>query len=68
MNEEELQGLKKEVSKKKRIAMDYASQVHDLVEDRLLSDYSDLPGLARQTVVACEEWAEISARYKSLSA
>ncbi len=68
MNEEELKALKKEVSTKKRIAMDYASQVHDLVEDRLLSDYAELTTLAQQTVAACEEWAETNARYRAVSA
>ncbi len=68
MNEEELQALKKEVSTRKRIAMDYASQVHDLVEDRLLSDYTELTALAQQTVAACEEWAASNARYQAVSA
>ncbi len=68
MNDEEIKALKKEVSTKKRIAMDFASQVHDLVEDRLLSDYGQLPTLAQQTVAACEEWAETNARYKAESA
>ena len=57
MNEDEIKVLKKEVSTKKRIAMEFASQVHDLVEDRLLSDYAQLTGLAQQTVAACEAWA-----------
>jgi len=68
MNEQELKALKKEVSSKKRIAMDLASQVHDLVEDRLLSDYGRLAGLAEQTVAACEDWAQSNARYEALSA
>lgn len=68
MTEDELKALKKEVSSKKRIAMEFASQIHDLVEDRLLSDYSQLPTLAQQTVAACEDWAASSARYKSASA
>ncbi|MFV8818370.1 CCE_0567 family metalloprotein [Haliea sp. E17] len=66
MDDEELKALKKEVSSKKRIAMDYASQVHDLVEDRLLSDYAELTRLAQQTVAACEAWAETNARYQAL--
>lgn len=66
MTDEELKVLKKEVSKKKRIAMDFASQVHDLVEDRLLSDYQQLTDLAQQTVSACEDWAKSNAHYKEL--
>ena len=65
MNEEELKAMKKEVSTKKRIAMDYASQVHDLVEDRLLIDYSQLVALAQQTVTACEDWAQADNAYRS---
>lgn len=68
MTEEELKALKKEVSKKKRIATDFASQVHDLVEDRLLTDYSELTGLAEQTVAACKDWAESNARYQQAEA
>ena len=38
MTDEELKELKKEVSTKKRIATEWASQIHDLVEDRMLID------------------------------
>lgn len=65
MTEEEMQALKKEVSTKKRIATEWASQVHDLVEDRLLSAYGELPALAEQTRAACEDWADAQARYKA---
>lgn len=65
MNEEELKAMKKEVSTKKRIAMDYASQVHDLVEDRLLTDYNQLVSLAQQTAAACEEWAQADIAFRS---
>ena len=39
MSEDELKALKKEVSTKKRIATEWASQIHDLVEDRLPAAY-----------------------------
>ena len=58
MSENELKSLEKDVNKKKRIATEWASQIHDLVEDRLLSDYNDLPELARKTQEACIAWAE----------
>ena len=67
MNEDEIKALTREVSKKKRIASDWASQVHDLVEDRLLSDYKSLTELAQNTVAACEAWAEANARLKQMS-
>ncbi len=66
MSEDDIKVLKKEVSSKKRIAMEFASQVHDLVEDRLLTDYSQLTPLAEQTVAACQEWAEAKARFDAV--
>ena len=62
MSEEALKALQKEVSQKKRIATEWASQIHDLVEDRLLSDYAALPELALRTHEACLAWAEAKAR------
>lgn len=51
----------KEISMRKRIATEWASQIHDLVEDRLLTDYARLPELAEKTVAACEAWKAASA-------
>lgn len=62
MSDDELKILQKEVSQKKRIATEWASQIHDLVEDRLWNAYSELPDLARQTVEACQTWAEAKKR------
>ena len=39
MSDEELAALDKEVKKLKRIASEWASQMHDLVEDRLPAAY-----------------------------
>lgn len=68
MSEDELKALEKDVSKKKRIATEWASQIHDLVEDRLLSAYNELPELARQTQEACVAWAEAKAKLDQASA
>ena len=68
MSEDELKALNKDVKKKQRIANEWASQIHDLVEDRLLSGYGELPDLARQTVEACEAWAEAKARLEQAEA
>lgn len=62
MTEEELNALKKDVHQKKRIATEWASQIHDLVEDRLWSDYGTLPELAKQAHQACTEWADAKKR------
>ncbi len=65
MTEEELKALKKEVSQKKRIATEWASQIHDLVEDRLLIDYRQLPELATQAHQASLDWVEANARLEA---
>jgi hypothetical protein len=44
MTAEELAALDKEVKKLKRIASEWASQMHDLVEDRLPAGYQEIPG------------------------
>lgn len=56
MTDNELKALQKEVRKKKRIATERAAEVHDLVEDRLWTDYQQLLELSQKTVDACNEW------------
>jgi len=46
MTEEELKALDKEVKKLKRISSEWASQLHDLVEERLPAGYKEIPGIA----------------------
>lgn len=65
MTEDELKALEKQVKKLKRIATERAGEVHDLVEDRLLSDYKDLPEMAQATVDACQAWAEATKELKA---
>lgn len=65
MSEEELKALDKEVRKLKRIASEWASQMHDLVEDRLPAGYQEIPGLAQSTFDACKAWADASARLEA---
>lgn len=60
MNEEEFKALQKSVRKKKRIATEMASEIHDLVEDRLWTDYESLMELSQKTYEACIVWAEES--------
>jgi len=62
MTPEELQALEKEVAKAKRIASDWASKMHDLVEDRLPAAYEEIPELAQSTLEACQAWAEANAK------
>ena len=65
MTGDELKAMKKEVSSKKRIATDWASKIHDVVEDSLWSSYQELPDLAQKAVDACEEWASAKAKYEA---
>lgn len=62
MTEEQLKELDKEVKKLKRIASEWASQLHDLVEDRLPAGFEEIPGISQSTYDACKAWADASAR------
>ena len=62
MTEEELKNLDKEVKKLKRIASEWASQLHDLVEDRLPAGFEEIPGISQSTYDACKAWADANAR------
>ena len=66
MTNEEIKSLQKEVRKKKRIASEWASQLHDLVEDRLPAAYEEIPTISQSTFDACKEWAVADARLKEL--
>ncbi len=68
MTEEELKALEKEVRKLKRISSEWASQLHDLVEDRLPAGYEDIPAIAQSTYDACKAWADANQRFNELSA
>jgi hypothetical protein len=62
MTEEELKALDKEVKKLKRISSEWASQLHDLVEERLPAGYKEIPGIAQSTYDACQAWEEANAK------
>ncbi len=62
MGADDLAALDKEVNKLKRIASEWASQLHDLVEDRLPAAYHEIPGISQSTYDACKAWADASAR------
>jgi hypothetical protein len=64
-NEDQLKALKKDAAKKKRIASEWASKLHDLVEDRLPAGYSELPEMSAATYEACAEWAAAEQAYQS---
>ena len=62
MGDEELKELEKEVKRLKRIAGEWAGQMHDLVEERLPAAYEEIPALAQSTFDACRAWAEANTR------
>ena len=66
MTDEELKNLDKEVKKLKRIAGEWAAQLHDLVEERLPAAYEEIPGIAQSTYDACKAWAEVNDKLKSM--
>ncbi len=68
MSSEELKVLEKEVKKRKRIASEWASQLHDLVEDRLPAAYGELHAMAQSTYDACKEWDEAVSRLEAMKA
>jgi len=63
MTDEELKALKKDVAKKKRIATEWASQLHDLVEDRLPASFEELPAMSQSAYEACQAWKEANDKY-----
>ncbi len=65
MNDDALKELDREVKKLKRIASERASELHDLVEDRLPAAYEDIPAIARSTYDACKAWADAQARLQA---
>lgn len=68
MTEEEIKELEKEVKKLKRISQEWASQMHDLVEDRLPAGYEEIPGIAQSTYDACKAWADANKRLSAATA
>jgi len=52
---DEVKTKKKELAKRKRQAVEIASQIHDIVEDTLWTDYVKLPELSEQLKGAVEE-------------
>ena len=68
MTTEELKALQKDVKRKKRIATEWASQLHDLVEDRLFEGYEALPQIAQSTYHACAEWQRATERLREAEA
>jgi hypothetical protein len=68
MSDDELKALEKEVKKLKRIATEWAGQLHDLVEDRLPAGYEEIPGIAQSTFDACKAWKDANDKLNAATA
>ncbi len=62
MTDDELKALDREVKRLKRISSEWASRLHDLVEDKLPAGYLEIPEIAQSTFDACKAWNDASAR------
>ncbi|PQO45942.1 CCE_0567 family metalloprotein [Blastopirellula marina] len=58
LSADEMKALQKEVSKKKRIATEWAGQMHDLAEERLPIGFEEIHTIAKATYDACLAWKE----------
>lgn len=52
---EDVKEMKKELAKLKRMAVEIASEIHDIVEDTLWSDHVKMPELSKKLVEAVDE-------------
>lgn len=66
MDDETRQQLDREVKRLKRIANEWAAQLHDLVEERLPAAYEEIPAISQATYDACKAWADVNAKLKSM--
>lgn len=64
MSDEEIKVLEKEVKKRKRVASEWAAQLHDLVEDRLPGAFEEIHGIAQSTYDACKAWKDADERLR----
>lgn len=62
MSKEEIAELEKAVSKAKFVMSQKASDLHDLIEDRLLTDFKDIPAYADDAYKTACQWDELRRR------
>jgi len=60
MTTNEISELEAVVNKLKFTASQKASDLHDLIEDRLLTDFEDIPAYAEKAYLACKAWSDKS--------
>ena len=52
---EDIKELKREYAKYKRLAVEIASEIHDIVEDTVWTEHVKMPELAEKLVVAVDK-------------
>ena len=67
MTDADLKEIERDIKRLKRVAAEFAAQMHDLVEERLPADYEEIPRIAQATYDACRAWAEASSRLVAAS-
>jgi hypothetical protein len=60
MTPEQIKELEKAVSKARFVLSQKASDLHDLIEDRLPVDYREIPVCAEIAFKACQFWDELN--------
>ena len=65
MTDDDLRDLDRVVMKLKRLASEWASKLHDLVEDRLPAGWQEIPEISQGTLEACKAWAEANSRLQA---
>lgn len=60
MTEGDIKALNAEVKKARFVLSQKAGALHDLIEDRLPSDYKEIPAYAEATFSACKIWDELN--------
>ena len=63
---EEQKAIKKEFAKYKRIVMELAGVMHDIVEDTIWVDYGKLAGLSQEIEVAMDDVTTFKAKHDFL--
>jgi hypothetical protein len=58
MDAKEIGELEVLVNKLRYQAIQKASDLHDLIEDRLLADFESIPLFAEKSYLACKEWSD----------
>ncbi len=63
---DEQKEIKKKFAKSKRVVIEFAGEMHDIVEDTIWTDYVKLPELSQKIAVAMKDVNEFKAQYDFL--